>query len=63
MQKKLAIIASFYLFYYSAGLRVSEVVRLKVDDLDGKRKLIHLYFCSCIEAFFCNSFIRGRYRP
>lgn len=27
---------------YSAGLRVSEVVRLKVNDIDSKRMLIHI---------------------
>jgi len=27
---------------YSAGLRVGEVVRLKVEDIDVKRKLIHI---------------------
>ena len=27
---------------YSAGLRVSEVVRLKVEDIDAERKLIHV---------------------
>jgi len=27
---------------YGAGLRISEVCRLRVDDLDGKRKLIHV---------------------
>ncbi len=27
---------------YSAGLRVGEVVRLKVSDIDSKRKLIHI---------------------
>ena len=27
---------------YSAGLRVSEVVRLKVQDIDGKRNMIHI---------------------
>lgn len=27
---------------YSAGLRVGEVVRLKIEDIDGKRKMIHL---------------------
>jgi site-specific recombinase XerD len=27
---------------YAAGLRVSETCRLKVDDIDGKRKLIHV---------------------
>ncbi len=27
---------------YSAGLRVGEVVRLKVEDIDSKRKMIHL---------------------
>lgn len=30
------------LLIYSAGLRVSEVVRLKVNDIDSKRKLIHI---------------------
>jgi integrase/recombinase XerD len=28
---------------YSAGLRVGEVVRLKPEDIDGKRKLIHVH--------------------
>jgi integrase/recombinase XerD len=28
---------------YSAGLRVSEVVRLKLEDIDFERKLIHLH--------------------
>ena len=28
---------------YSAGLRVSEVVRLKTADIDGERKLIHVH--------------------
>jgi len=28
---------------YSAGLRVGEVVKLKIEDLDSKRKLIHLH--------------------
>lgn len=28
---------------YSAGLRVSEVVRLKLNDIDYERKLIHLH--------------------
>ncbi len=27
---------------YSAGLRVGEVVRLKIEDIDGKRMLIHV---------------------
>ena len=27
---------------YSAGLRVNESVRLKVADIDGERKMIHL---------------------
>jgi site-specific recombinase XerD len=27
---------------YSAGLRVSEVVKLKVEDIDSQRKLIHI---------------------
>ena len=27
---------------YGAGLRISEVCRLQVDDIDGKRKLIHV---------------------
>ena len=27
---------------YSAGLRVGEAVRLKVEDIDGKRMLIHI---------------------
>ncbi len=27
---------------YSAGLRVGEVVRLKIEDIDGKRMLIHI---------------------
>ncbi len=27
---------------YSAGLRVSEVVKLKLEDIDSKRKLIHI---------------------
>jgi len=27
---------------YSAGLRVSEVVKLKVEDIDSKRMLIHI---------------------
>lgn len=27
---------------YSAGLRVSEVVRLKIEDIDSQRKLIHI---------------------
>lgn len=27
---------------YSAGLRVSEVVRLRIDDIDAQRKLIHI---------------------
>ncbi|MBI3189714.1 MAG: tyrosine-type recombinase/integrase, partial [Ignavibacteriales bacterium] len=27
---------------YSAGLRVGEVVRLKIEDIDSKRKMIHL---------------------
>ena len=30
------------LLIYSAGLRVGEVVRLKADDIDSKRKLIHI---------------------
>jgi integrase len=30
------------LLIYSAGLRVSEVVRLKGNDIDSKRKLIHI---------------------
>jgi site-specific recombinase XerD len=28
---------------YSAGLRVSEVVRLKLEDIDGERRLIHIH--------------------
>ncbi len=28
---------------YSAGLRVGESVRLKVADIDGQRKMIHLH--------------------
>jgi site-specific recombinase XerD len=28
---------------YSAGLRVSEVVNLKIEDIDGKRMLIHIH--------------------
>ncbi len=28
---------------YSAGLRVSEVVKLKVEDIDSKRSLIHIH--------------------
>jgi len=28
---------------YSAGLRVGEVVKLKIEDVDSKRKLIHLH--------------------
>jgi len=27
---------------YSAGLRVSEVVRLRIEDIDTQRKLIHI---------------------
>jgi site-specific recombinase XerD len=27
---------------YSAGLRVSEVVKLRIEDIDAKRKLIHI---------------------
>ena len=27
---------------YSAGLRVGEVVRLKVEDIDTERKMIHM---------------------
>jgi site-specific recombinase XerD len=27
---------------YSAGLRVGEVVRLKIGDVDGERRMIHL---------------------
>jgi len=27
---------------YSAGLRISEVVKLKVEDIDDERKLIHI---------------------
>lgn len=27
---------------YSAGLRVSEVVRLRIEDVDAQRKLIHV---------------------
>ena len=27
---------------YSAGLRVGEVVRLKIEEIDGKRMLIHV---------------------
>ena len=27
---------------YSAGLRVSEVVKLKPEDIDAERKLIHI---------------------
>lgn len=27
---------------YSAGLRVSEVVKLRIEDIDSKRKLIHV---------------------
>ena len=30
------------MFVYSAGLRVSEVVRLKPEDIDSKRMLIHV---------------------
>ena len=29
---------------YSGGLRVGEVVRLRVEDIDGKRKLVHVHF-------------------
>jgi site-specific recombinase XerD len=27
---------------YSAGLRVGEVVKLRIDDIDSKRMLIHI---------------------
>ncbi len=30
---------------YSAGLRVSEVVKLKLEDIDAERKLIHIKGC------------------
>jgi site-specific recombinase XerD len=27
---------------YASGLRVSELVRLRIEDIDGKRNLIHI---------------------
>jgi site-specific recombinase XerD len=27
---------------YSAGLRISEVVKLRVEDIDAQRKLLHI---------------------
>jgi site-specific recombinase XerD len=33
---------TIFMLVYSAGLRVGEVVRLKIEDIDSKRKMIHL---------------------
>jgi integrase/recombinase XerD len=33
-----------FVLTYSAGLRVGEVVRLKLEDIDKERKLIHIHY-------------------
>jgi len=37
-----SLVFSFFMLAYSAGLRVSEVVRLRVEDIDSKRWMIHI---------------------
>ncbi len=57
---------------YSAGLRVSEVVKLRVENIDGKRKLIHVrgakgrkdrYTILSDVALKTLEEYQGRYRP
>jgi hypothetical protein len=50
---------------YSAGLRVSEVVKLRVQDIDTKRNMIHIKEAKGRKdryTVFCYSSFRGWYR-